>query len=63
MWGPGQQLQVLFAKILKVMKHTVMQDELSIQVLLARLASMAWSIASKSTILGLPDLSWSSRFL
>ena len=33
------------------------------QVLITKFASMAWSTALESTVLGLPDLTWSLRFL
>ena len=41
-------------------------DELSpdtLRVLLARIASLAWSTASKSTVFGRPGLTWSSSIL
>ena len=34
-----------------------------VRVLLTGFASLVWSTASESTVFGLPDLAWSSRFL
>ena len=52
-----------FTEVVKMMNHTLLWDADSLLILLVIFASMAWSMASESTVLGLSDLAWSSRFL
>ena len=53
------------AEVAKVTNNTVLLDANLVcqSVLLAGFVFVAWSTASVSTILGLPDLAWLLRFL
>ena len=66
MWGTIRQLRMLLPRLWRWLttpdcKMLTLPDTL--WVILTGFASMAWSMALESVVLGLPDLAWSSRIL